>query len=218
MQYNWLNKQNNDKLIVFFAGWSFDYKPFECLDCGDYDVLIFYNYNNLEILKQVQDDIISYSKKILITWSMGVFAAYLLKDKLSEFDKKIAVNGTPYPVDDQFGIPHKTFDLTLKYAETGLQGKFYKNVFSNEEFLAKYLETPVLRSIEDRVNELVSLNKLIKNTEINYEKFYDKALVGLHDKIIPTKNQLAFWGDIAQTLDCGHFPFYNYKSWDEICN
>lgn len=214
MQYNWLNKQNNDKLIVFFAGWSFDYNPFQCLDCENYDIVIIYDYNDLNNLP----DFGNYSKKILITWSMGVFAAYLLKDKLPQFDKKIAVNGTPYPVDDKFGIPHKTFDLTLKYAETGLQGKFYQNVFSSEEFLAKYLKNPVQRSIAERVEELVSLDKLIKNTEINYEKFYDKALVGLRDKIIPTKNQLAFWGDIAQTLDCGHFPFYNYKSWDEICN
>lgn len=214
MQYNWLNKKNNDKLIVFFAGWSFDEHPFKLLECGDYDVVIIYDYNNLDGLPDFAD----YREKILITWSMGVFIAYLLKDKLPEFDKRIAVNGTPFPVDDKYGIPRKTFDLTLKYAETGLQGKFYKNVFSNDEFLAKYLENAVQRSIANRVEELVSLDKLIKNTSVSYEKFYDEAIVGLNDKIIPTKNQLNFWGEIAKTVDCGHFPFYNYKCWDEICN
>jgi len=215
MQYHWLNKQNNKKLIVFFAGWSFDYKPFECLDCKNYDVLVLYDYNDLTLPKIEE----AYDKKILITWSMGVFIAYLLKEVLPKFDQKIAVNGTPYPVNNEFGIPQKTFDLTLKYAETGLQGKFYQNVFTNQEFLGKYLENPIERSIENRVSELVTLDKLIKTTKIEYDKkFYNKAIVGLSDKIIPTKNQLTFWGNLAKTVDCGHFPFYNYKSWDELCN
>lgn len=215
MQYHWLNKQNNKKLIVFFAGWSFDHKPFECLDCKNYDVLVLYDYNDLTLPKIEE----AYDKKILITWSMGVFIAYLLKEILPKFDQKIAVNGTPYPVNNEFGIPQKTFDLTLKYAETGLQGKFYQNVFTNQEFLGKYLKNPIERSIENRVSELVTLDKLIKTTKIEYDnKFYNKAIVGLSDKIIPTKNQLTFWGNLAKTVDCGHFPFYNYKSWDELCN
>lgn len=216
MQYHWLNKKNNENLIVFFAGWSFDYIPFEFIDCKNYDVLAVYDYNSLEYnLPDIND----YAKKYLIGWSMGVFAAYLLKDKLPSFDKKVAVNGTVYPVDDQYGIPQKTFDLTLKYADTGLQGKFYKNVFCNDEWFERYMKSPVKRTIEDRVAELVSLNQFVKNTTVTYDnKFYNKAIVGLTDKIIPAKNQLAFWKDKAQTIDCGHFPFYNYTSWDEICN
>lgn len=219
MQNHWIIKNNNKNLIVFFGGWSFDYKPFECLRSEKYDVLMFYDYNDLNIENHLLKEIETYSSKTLVTWSMGVFIAYLLKDKLPDFDKKIAVNGTPYPVDDEFGIPHRTFDLTLKYAETGLQGKFYQNVFSNEDFLQKYLENPVQRTIENRVKELETLDKLIKNTKIEYDKtFYDKSIVGANDKIIPTKNQLKMWGDLAQIIDCGHFPFYNYNSWDEICN
>ena len=45
MQYYWLNRQNNKNLIVFFAGWSFDSKPFEFLSCGDCDVLFVYDYS-----------------------------------------------------------------------------------------------------------------------------------------------------------------------------
>ena len=216
MQYHWLNKQNNKKLIVFFAGWSFDYKPFECLDCKDYDVLAIYDYNDLNL---PTIDTREYQDKFLLAWSMGVFVAYLLKDKLPEFSKKIAINGTPYPIHNEFGIPKKTFELTLKYAESGLQGKFYQNVFTNDNFLNKYLKNPIERSIPNRVSELVYLNELIKNSQIEYDnKFYNKAIVGLSDKIIPTKNQLTFWGNIVETVDCGHFPFYNYKSWDELCN
>ena len=149
---------------------------------------------------------------------MGVYTAYLLKDKLPDFTSKIAVNGTPYPIDNDFGIPERTFDLTLKYAESGLQGKFYENVFSDKELLEKYLENPVKRTIQNRVNELQSLNELIRSQNITYNgNFYNKAIIGDNDKIIPTKNQIKMWGNSAKIINSGHFPFYNYTSWDEIC-
>ena len=214
MQYHWLNKKNNDNLIVFFAGWSFDYFPFGFLDCKNNDVLVVYDYNEITELPDFKD----YKHKTLIAWSMGVYIAYLLKDNFSNFDKRIAVNGTVYPVDDNYGIPHKTFDLTLKYAQIGLEGKFYKNVFNNDVLYERYTKNPVQRTIENRVSELHKLNKMIQSANTEYEgEFYNKAIVGNNDKIIPTKNQLAFWKEKAKTVDCGHFPFYNYSSWDEIC-
>lgn len=214
MQYYWLNKQKNEKLIIFFGGWSFDYKPFQSLDCNNYDVIMIYDFNNLDNLPDLEN----YKHNILISWSMGVFIAYLLKDKLPNFDKKIAVNGTPYPVDDEFGIPTRTFNLTLRYADSGLQGKFYENVFANDDFLKKYMKNPIERTIQNRVDELISLDKLIKHTNINYDnEFYDIGIVGNNDKIIPTKNQMNMWKEKAVVVEAGHFPFYNYTSWNEIC-
>ena len=214
MQYHWLNKKNNKKLIIFFAGWSFDSSPFEFLDCTDYDVLMFFDYNNLDLIQ-----IPKYENYSLISWSMGVFTAFLLKDKLPSFSKKIAVNGTPHPVDDKNGIPLKPFLLTLRHAKQGLEGKFYQNIFDNQKDFERYLETPVKRTIENRVEELNSLYKLIQNTNINYEKFYDTAIISNNDIIIPSKNQINFWTDKVENiklLESGHFPFYNFKSWDEI--
>lgn len=214
MQYHWLNQNKNKKLIIFFAGWSFDYKPFEIIPAKDYDVLMFYDYSKLSIPCEIP----KYEETVLIGWSMGVYTAYLLKDKLPDFTLKIAVNGTPYPIDNEFGIPERTFDLTLKYAESGLQGKFYENVFSDKKLLEKYLENPVQRTIQNRVKELEILNELIKSEKITYDgEFYNKAIVGDNDKIIPVKNQTNMWKDSAQIIKSGHFPFYNYASWDEIC-
>lgn len=218
MKYHWLNKQNNTELIVFFTGWSFDEKPFEFLDCGSADVLFVYDYNEISALEK--EIFAKYTKKTLLTWSMGVFAAYLLKDRFKDFDKKIAINGTPFPVDDEFGIPQKPFLLTLRHAKTGLEGKFYQNIFEKEEEFEKYSKTPVSRSIENRVEELKSLYEKIKSTKFDYENFYDFSLISTNDKIIPTKNQINFWQNRApyKILESGHFPFYNFKSWDEIIN
>ena len=215
MQSHWLNKQNNDKLIIFFAGWSFDYKPFEFLACDDFDVLMLYDYsviaNECEAIQ-----LLNYKQYYLVAWSMGVFVAYQLRNELPKFTKKIAINGTPLPVDDEYGIPLKPFLLTLRHARKGLEGKFYQNIFDNTDEFEKYLQTPVERSIENRENELKSLYDRIKLAPKDCEDFYNKAFVSENDKIIPPKNQLNFWKDKAERLASGHFPYYNFKSWNEI--
>lgn len=225
MNYHWLNKNNNENLIIFFCGWSFDYKPFEVLKSDNYDVITFYDYSDIgnsdfnELFTKNYANLFSNYKSVnLIAWSMGVYAAYLLKNELPEFDCKIAINGTPFPVNDDFGIPVKTFDLTLKYVDTGLQGKFQKNLFKKNEDYQKYLKTPVSRNIENQKNELISLNNFIKNRSCEYNLYYDKAIISDTDKIIPTRNQINFWTDKAEivSLNSGHFPFYQFSEWKEL--
>ncbi|MBD5402251.1 DUF452 family protein [bacterium] len=221
MQSYWLNKQdNNKKLIVFFAGWSFDFNPFLKIEFDNYDVLFVYDYNAMSVpedLKQLE----KYEDKVLVTWSMGVFAAYLHKDLFNDFTCKIAVNGTVTPVDDRCGIPVKVFELTLKHSQKGLEKKFYQNVFLTEEDFNIYMQNPVNRSIENRVSELENLYDLIKNTDVHYEKFYDFAIVSDSDKIIPPANQIESHKQNnvpVVMLHMGHFPFYSFSSWKDIVN
>lgn len=215
MQFYWLNRKNNEKLIIFFCGWSFDYKPFERLDCCDNDVLAVYDYGKMDF---PEISLAEYKQTTLIAWSMGVYAAYLCRNSLPKFDKKIAINGTPFPVHDELGIPEKTFALTLKFVETGLQGKFQKNLFKKPEDFEKYQLCPVERTIENRINELVELDKYISQAEYEYSRFYDCAIISDTDKIIPTRNQIKCWEHKARCLilDSGHCPFYDFNSWNEI--
>ncbi|MDR1327210.1 MAG: DUF452 family protein [Heliobacteriaceae bacterium] len=222
MRHHWLNKADNDKLIIFFGGWGYDHKPFEFLDCEDYDVVMFYDYSDISKLPTLNYQLSTIN---LIAWSMGVFIAYCLKDRLPQFDQKIAINGTPFPVDDEFGIPKRVFDLTLQHARTGLEGKFYKNVTGAD--YERYLLSPVERSIENRVEELHALSRhpafIAGSQEMpqqvrHDDLFYDRALIGAQDKIVPAKNQINFWAGRApyKLLDAGHFPFYNYTNWNDI--
>ena len=215
MQYHWLNKQNNNKLIIFFAGWSFDYKPFEFLNCDNYDILMLYDYNSFNIPLNIQE----YDKTYLISWSMGVFAAYILRNNLPEFTQKIAINGTLLPVDNDFGIPERPFLLTLKHAKTGLGKKFYENIFQTQEEFERYMLNPVERPIDNRIDELNSLYKKIKAEKIDCQTYYDKAIVSRFDKIIPPQNQINFWqqnNTPCTILETGHFPYYNFTCWNEI--
>ena len=84
-----------------------------------------------------------------------------------------------------------------------------------------YSKTPVQRSIENRVCELEKLYDLIKNTNVDYEKFYDFAIVSEFDKIIPPKNQIASHKTNNVSIveiPTGHFPFYKFSSWKEVIN
>lgn len=229
MQYNWLKRNNAKNLVMFFAGWSFDNTPFGFLKYENTDVIIFYDYNEISPapLIELRQEFEKYEKIDLIAWSMGVFAAEKLKCELPKnITKKIAVNGTILPVDNDYGIPHRTFDLTLKFVESGLKGKFYQNVFNKEKEFEKYMQTPVQRTLENRAQELRRLNSYINETKgeiesLCTEKFYDFAIVSKFDKIIPPKNQMNFWQkldcDIIE-LDAGHFPFYQFENWNEIIN
>ena len=214
-----LNKQNNKNLIVFFAGWSFDEKPFGKLVCDGFDILFIYDYNELNLPKELEN-LQNYKHKYLLAWSMGVFVAYEFRKLFEDFDYKIAINGTITPVDNEFGIPVKMFELTLKHAVTGLAGKFYQNVFKNSEEFEMYSKTPVQRTIENRVSELENLYNIIKMKDYKKaESFYDCAIVSDFDKIIPPKNQIASHqnnNELIITLPFGHFPFYNFTSWSEI--
>jgi len=221
MKTYWLNKNNscnNGNLIVFFAGWSFDAYPFKSLGCGNSDVLFVYDYNDFGVPKEFSE-FKNYNNKILITWSMGVFVAYQLRNLFNDFDYKLAINGTVMPVDDEFGIPEKVFALTLKHAEKGLAGKFYQNVFLTDNEYMLYKNSPVQRELQNRVSELENLYLLIKTTDRTYEKFYDLAIVSDFDKIIPPKNQIAGHkksNTPVITLPYGHHIFYNFTSWNEI--
>jgi hypothetical protein len=114
------------------------------------------------------------------------------------------------------------FELTLKHAQKGLEGKFYQNIYKTEEEYEKYKTCQVQRSIENRVNELENLYSLIKiKNDITYEKFYDFAIISEFDKIIPPKNQLtSHTKNKVQSiiLPYGHSPFFNFTSWDKIAN
>ena len=47
MKYKFYN-ENNEKLIIFFNGWGMDEFIISHLDRKGYDLLVFYDYTNLE--------------------------------------------------------------------------------------------------------------------------------------------------------------------------
>ena len=93
MNYKWIRKNNSDKIIIFFNGWGMDEYIVSHLDCEDFDVIVFYDYSNLDI----NIDFLNYKEKHLVAWSTGVMTATLFD--FGKLDSAIAICGTPRPID-----------------------------------------------------------------------------------------------------------------------
>lgn len=201
MKYKWLNKTDSNKLIIFFNGWGMDEKIVSHLDCEDYDVIVFYDYNNLDI----DIDFSNYAEKYIIAWSMGVMTAILFD--FGEITSSTAICGTPFAIDDNYGIPERIYNLTIRgFSETSSQ-KFMERMFIEKP----EIETFSNRTFDSKLSEL----KQMLNYKPNESFQYTKAIVADSDKIIPTKNQLNYW-QTPVIINSGHCPFMLYSKWSEL--
>lgn len=210
MEYFWLSKNNSNKLILVFNGWGMNETPFKNLLCNNYDIIILSDYRKFDIDLSIFD-FNKYAEKYLVAWSMGVYVSGLYDKVLNKFDKKIAVNGTGKIVDDDFGIPEKIYDITVKSLNETSLDKFLKNMFKGGKLNP---EIRITRGIEELREELVS----IKNCKIENYINFDKAIISLHDRVIPAKNQLNYWQgktDIFE-IPSTHCPFGYFKNFEEI--
>lgn len=203
MNYKWLNKKNNTKLIIFFNGWGMDDCVVKHLDFEDYDLLMFYNYNNIHTTFDF-NLLDSYEETNIVSWSMGVMVASLFSQ--INATKKVAINGTLKPIDEKYGIHPKVYDLTIKgFNEKGRE-KFVSSMFENKEQIKNIFFSE--RELSEQHKELISLKSIIPNFDFKYDKIY----ISENDKIIPTKSQIEFWG-IKPNLKGGHCPFFNHTKW-----
>ena len=111
MKQQFIIKENNPKLLIFFAGWACDEAPFKHYRPKGSDYMICYDYRNLDfdhsIFKQ-------YKRVNVVAWSMGVWAASYVLNHAKKFKGiSVAFNGTYQPIDDTVGIPPALFENTL---------------------------------------------------------------------------------------------------------
>ena len=208
MRYKWLNQgSNNSKIILFFNGWGMDECIVKHLDCENYDILMFYDYNTLDTDFDFESLNI-YPEKNIIAWSMGVMVSAYLTPSLAlplGEGKCTAINGTLKPINKEFGIHPKIYDLTIKGFNEKGRKRFIDSMFNET------IDINCKRNIDEQHSELIAL----KNYQANEAFKYNKVLISDNDKIIPTKSQIAFWG-IEPNLKSGHCPFFQFKKWSEL--
>lgn len=211
MQYFWLKKSDeNKKLILFFNGWAMNETPINHLCADDYDILILFDYRNID-LDLSQFDFSKYDEKYLVCWSMGVYVACLFKDELKSFNKKIAINGTTKIIDDNYGIPEKIYKITVKFLNEDSCDKFIKNMFDNGRLNPNITITRTLKELKE---ELILIQKILLQDELSF----DLAIVSDNDRIVPTKNQINFWQDKSKIklINSTHCPFEKFKNWSDL--
>lgn len=203
---------NSSQILVILVGFALDEKPFRIMETKDSDYLYLYDYSDLAF----EFDFSKYKGKSVLAFSYGVFILGLLAEKFSNFDKKVFVNGTFNPIDKDFGINPKIFDLTLSNLSEESILKFYAKMFDNSLDYEYFLENFPNRNIQNLKNELLNIKNLVITNKNNTLR-PDKVCISKGDKIFPQKSQHNFWKNMLKfEIEAGHFLFYKFRSFNEM--
>lgn len=205
MKSKFISRNRSNRLILIFAGWGMDWRPFIGLEHCDYDILVVWDYRDLTFdCKQLTE----YDEICLLAWSMGVFAASVsIYEILPKITMRIAINGTLTPIDNTTGIPPAIWHATLNALSPASLRKFHRRMCDSAAQYENFREVAPKRNIDELKEELIALET---HTLFHVEQVtdWDMAIISRHDAIFPAKNQLNAWRPIAPTriLDNGHLP------------
>lgn len=189
MKHILINNNNSKYVILFFAGWGMDATPFGSFSGLDKDCMVIYDYSDFN----ADFDIRGYSGYYVVAWSFGVYAASLwMNTQEKKPIKAIAVNGTIYPIDDKYGIPHSIFNATLDTLSDKSLNKFIRRMCGNKSNLNFFMDNRPKRDIDSLRNELIS----VRNTsQLHKDVFteWDVAYISKYDYIFPPDNQINCW-------------------------
>lgn len=216
MHISWQYRLDRDNVLVFCNGWGMDHNPFTPLGSREYDVVLLHDFSSLAKIDDLLPTVERYRQRVLVGWSMGVWGGQMLfpaEDQL--FHRTIAVNGTLRPIDDRYGIPKDLFAGTMEGWSELTRRKFYHRLCGASEIERAFLACQPCRSLADQQRELACYLESCAGIPREHS-IYSEIVVSEKDRIVPTLNQRAFWGDEVFSLAGGHFPFYQWEYWDDF--
>jgi biotin synthesis protein BioG len=220
MSGEWLVRGAGSDLIVCCNGWGMDRYPFSGLAPGPFDIFLVSDYSHLHLSASLLELLPGYRRRILIGWSMGVWAAQrLFVEHAAWFQRRIAINGTLRPIDDRYGIPREVFAGTLRDFSAPVLERFYRRMCKEPGAFSFFDQHRPQRDLADQHAELAALRDLVADPAAE-EPFFSDVIVSANDLIIPTAHQLAFWGsrpgiNVVSLPGC-HYPFFRWQSWVDI--
>ena len=203
MRQHYIQQKGHSTLLLFFAGWGMDEQPFVDFCPVDADFMVCYDYRSLEFDEAVLH---RYQSVRLVAWSMGVWAAsQLWGGKRDLFTGAVAVNGTPFPIDDERGIPHLIYKGTLEGLNESSLRKFRLRMCGSAEAFNHLMMRAPRRNLEELHEELRCIGESAMRMPSSSFK-WDKAVVGTNDRIFAPDNQLRAWeGTEVETCETAHY-------------
>lgn len=207
-------------VIVFAAGWAGSDQLVRHLALPQgYDLLCLFDYRALpaapesaELCAQLEP----YRHKHLIAWSFGVWSATrIFGDGPLRWDTATAINGTPIPVSDTYGIPQRAFAVTLRSIGGAGIVKFLERMCGAPEILKEYYKHRSTRPLDEIYDELLSLQQqaLVPSAAHPAPGIWTRAIIGSQDAIFPPANMERYWTQahvpITTIQDMPHYPLYN---------
>jgi len=212
MKNCWLKRGNGDCLL-FMAGWGMGPEPFQEIDFGSANVLLLYDYRNLD--DNVFSGLPTGKPLHLLAWSMGVWAAaWLAKHgplfSTLHFSTATAIGGTLKPIDDQYGIPAHAFAAMLEGFSLTRAEDFYRSMFDSETEAQHFLTRRPQRPWQELREELHCLYESCRSISAPLPDIYSRRIVNQRDRIFSARNQLRAWGrERCEILPLPHCPFFS---------
>ena len=209
---------NKSSLIVFFCGFYTDANCFIEFDNGKNDLLFVYDYSDMENNPLEYFDFLDYTKVSVIAYSYGVWALNYVYNQnlLPKIASSCALCGTFCPIDNEYGVNEKIYDLMARSLNSDTIEKF-------EQKMALGATSPLKiksanRKIENLSDELLNIKVVSKRTWFKKNFEFDKVVLAKKDRIFPYSSQANFRAAHKHKveLECGHFPFFEFKDFDEI--
>lgn len=193
MKQMFLHQAGTSCLTVFFAGWGMDKTPFQAY-CFKQDVLLCYDYSDLNFDTSL---LAGYERLRVVAWSMGVWVAAWMMLQHPEWPvrKRVAVNGTLFPVDALRGIPPAVFSGTLSGLSASTLVKFRRRMCGTASAYADFEKLAPRRELESLRDELYQLEGFYRAASKNGFGLWDEVYVGTSDLIFPTANQMRAWSE-----------------------
>jgi hypothetical protein len=205
MTQKWLIQvPGNKRLILLMLGWGATPNAVHQLPFPEgYDVLCCYDHRQLTPLRA--EDCAGYERIYLFAWSFGVWVAEQSCQKLP-LHKAIAINGTPYPASQQYGLRLKVLQRTIR-SVAAMGG----NPFKDEAHPEKYAPPgPFLEpSPQQQVEELDFLAEACQTLPEQPHLPWYRAYIATKDEIFPPDRMRAYWGELGAEFESWHFPFYH---------
>lgn len=226
MKYKWLHKTAKDSftkdLVICMGGFGSEPSHFQHLCAYECDVIMFYDYRDINMLKSYDTHEILYlfhnhfRHIYLIAFSLGVCVANVIFAPIwGRFTRTFAINGTPLGIDKTYGIPPTLFRYTIKHFDTqqfrtGLLGHRLESHFT-------------LRENQALRNELEVLYEFSQSIPSHQLQKWEYALISHNDEIFPPESNKQYW--LSQALQNTrilwsnepHFVFFGFSSWEELC-
>ncbi len=204
MQETWLRQQGAQDLIIYILGWGTSPNAVYPIDHGPgFDVLACCDHKEFHRLEP--ERFTSYRRIYLFAWSFGVWVAEQSCASLPLY-KAVALNGTPLPVDDRYGMRLRVVRRTVQgMARVGFK-PFQDKAFGKDADLPEgpYPERPV----QDLIVELDILAEASQsNTPENIA--WNAALIADKDEIFPPAKMWAYWETrgLGTGFESYHYPF-----------
>lgn len=217
---NYITYEGNSTLLIYFTGWGTTPEVVAHLALpNNWDYFTAYDFR--QVSSSDLPKFKPYSQIYLVGWSMGVWAADILAAALPKISKAVAINGTPLPMHDLYGIPNHIFRGTLEGLDDDNRARFNRRMCGGKKLLSVF-NSFSQRSTEDLRDELTGVYEQVKNLpdDTPPSLAWSKAIISEKDLIVPRDNQVAYWQKhgvpFEQLEGIGHYPLMAYTTWQEL--